>query len=924
MDSGIDLPNDVVELRNPLSGIDKPIATPPSKAETKPTKNAKRNASRSRHPIPKPDSTTPHPHVTTSSFAKRLKDHALDKKTRKLLTVAVSQIELAKRRTAEVEAAKSAVEREVLLEKLKLEVDAVTAKDEAQRAKQELEACRLRLKKAEEEAQMAKKAVKVLDEKRSEAELTAALALDAARKVKEDKVIEAAKENGRLEGYRLGLTAGRKAVSDTLKEFAIPRVRHRKHHRQGRTEEQQSSGTSKTASKPASTPDISKPEASRSPSHLPRTNISAPQKLKSSSAKAPPRTSLKQARSTSSISSPAQQQQPVIPPPLQHFSRHDEHHGQYHDVRDHQPALRHDPQHLPHDEPYFPLRHELRSTPRHDIGRLFRTKTPAPVQPTLPPSLSRRPTVQIQDPEIISVREPRSPVPSQSTISQQRVKERRSPPQPSYTPVAQPDPEPDSGVLEYIPMPEPPITLPPDPPVVHVYPRTPVQTGQPLHPSFHERSRTPGVSLQTSVQPSSSVGDSGSGHKGTARSKATPIMNSFTHSTPGLEQAGNTSRVEEWRRSLTAIDHQPPTPRNPSRFSLFGASIGTRHSSRTPVITTSPEHRGSSDYRSPGHSSPGSEPTVPTTVNEQRVTPVMHYERLGMGMPESRDVIYRNEGIPFGFVPTSVQYSPGEPIIPVERLRESSEEDVLTDSDADSYTDTESTTSSRRDLIHALYAGASPLVRLPHGTGSDSVLVVEKNAYSRGPGATPKPDYPSIYMGPSATRAMSSSTYRIHNPAIDMSEVHSHYMHSAWPGAVYGPEYESVDEDDDDIVISSASILAPKPRFIWRGTPKFGSTSSSDYRPGSRSHTPSTRGHTTPTSSSQPLPSAMKPGWRATFPYSSARKSPGLPNRTFSGGGSDEETVLDAETHENTIVNSRRGMESFAIATASSSSSYRC
>ncbi|ESK91402.1 hypothetical protein Moror_2749 [Moniliophthora roreri MCA 2997] len=936
MDSGIDL-SKVADIELPILNIDDPVK--PSKGTEKSQKMSKNNiAIRSRRRnTPKPDSSTD---VPTSSFVKRLKDQTLDRKTRKLLMTAASQIEVAKRRAVEAEAAKSTIEREVLIEKLKLEVDAGSARDEAHHMKQELASCKAKLKAAEENVQRVKRAAKIIDERREDAEATAALALDGARKGREESLLAVAREQGRFEGYRHGLTAGRKAVAASLRELANSGApRRRRRHRNDE------SVAPRFHPPPTATP---KSKASESHSHQ---VDPVPQQPKQPSEKQPRRSSPKSVQS--SVPSAPPSKSPIQSSPTSHNHRHGRSipsypktpvhvqaalpSGPHSTIQPspelisiqepaHRPPLSSSPP-KPHSAAVQPVSHQRISS----RGAAHRTPSSSLTRP-------RSAIIQPISQQSIPSRGPTHHTPSfyltgpHSSNAQSASHENDSSlasrgPHQTYqsssftqpvSPSAEPPHQADSGVLEYIPMPEPPITLPPDPPAIQPQMNKPVQPVQLSGSYKHHSNTTPVTAPKVPVLPSSSVGSSAQNRPETVRSSNSYQRNRAAQANPVIERTGvyTISRVEEWRRSLTMANERAMTPRRDTNPSIFGTLFGTGR--RTAPNTGSQSHTSpDSDSISITRMTVDEFYVIPETTPLRRSSSrATYHERVGVGVPESQSPMYQNDELPYGFMPAFVQHSPGEPIWPILRRDEgSSDEDTSSSTGTDTYTDTESTTSSRIELINALYAGASPLVKLPHGVVAGGIQLAQ-SASSAYLDAGHIKNYP-VYMGPTATRALSgTSKYRFHNPAVSPSDIYA---------SLSGPPALAVWNGDPDIedprpLFTDPSILAPKPRrFIWKGTPRFGSVSSIDDRPDSRVRTPST-GRRTPLS----LPSAMKPGWRAKLSSAAGRKSPGLPpGRTVSGGGSDEETELDAETQENTRANSRRGSQAYMIGTASSSSSYR-
>ncbi|EEB94787.1 hypothetical protein MPER_06344 [Moniliophthora perniciosa FA553] len=153
------------------------------------------------------------------------------------------------------------------------------------------------------------------------------------------------------------------------------------------------------------------------------------------------------------------------------------------------------------------------------------------------------------------------------------------------------------------------------------------------------------------------------------------------------------------------VNERAMTPRRDMNPSIFGTLFGT---GRTAPNAGSQSH--TSPYVDEVYVIPEKTPLL--RRSSSRAT---YLEQAGVGVPESQSPMYQNDELPYGFMPAFVQHSPGEPIWPILRRDEGPpDEDTSSSTGTDTYADTESTTSSRIELINALYTGASPLVKLPH------------------------------------------------------------------------------------------------------------------------------------------------------------------------------------------------------------------
>ncbi|KAK7040865.1 hypothetical protein VNI00_009461 [Paramarasmius palmivorus] len=695
-DSGIALSTQEVvsptTIPFPTPDFEKPTL-PPKDTYKKPPKYHYDDFDLSRDTVEESLSNVPSP-----ALVKRLlKDDSVNKKTRQLLVATVSRLESASQRAAEAEAAKRAIESKALLEKARLSSDAALAKDEAQRMKLELEMYRLKLQQAEDEVRRARESVKVLDDRRNEAERAAIRARNAARKYRGENMVILAREQGRNEGYRQGLTMGREAAFARLKELDggdyddyfspeivgdgyayieeydegdegaayssragsnYPRDRKRDEHHQSRSRHH--SMTSKAASnkreaessrrrsnsRPAHS-EHQDPESRSRRSHLSRRNVErTPVVDATPEITSTPRSTQQAPPVPLPSSAPSSPALPIPPPRPSQVGQTD---GDF-DQRSESAGSVHSASHpVP-----FPVQQDHSPAPSPSMQ--------PPSQPTPNSAYAQSPQYSAgagasqplqAEPEDIMVREPvhssphytapptpasqshSSPQPPiQPPFSQPPI---NSPQQPSDTSLA------DSGILEYVPMPAPPFALPPDPPV-----QAPLQTSVPPssqavqapipHVSSIASSRTeerarereaevstpstmtgitaiPGLrSFPAAPVPPSSAGsaeagvppgytgsngssnfsgrgggaDYGFGGRGGGLSTiyeqsteaGTPRMLTPHHT--GLSQRSDTSsRVDEWRKSLSqAGDEQPQVSDYPSPF------LHPQSASRPPMYTS--------------------------------------------------------------------------------------------------------------------------------------------------------------------------------------------------------------------------------------------------------------------------------------------------------------------------------------------------
>ncbi|KAL0566192.1 hypothetical protein V5O48_015824 [Marasmius crinis-equi] len=134
------------------------------------------------------------------------------KKTRELLTKAVDQLSTASQRATDAEASRRALEVQALLEQAKRDQEVVHAREEAIRARTEVDLYRQQLKQAQDEAVRTQEKMKSLRERQVETERNAAQARSLARKYRGQTLMMAAKERGKMEGYREGLRMGREVI----------------------------------------------------------------------------------------------------------------------------------------------------------------------------------------------------------------------------------------------------------------------------------------------------------------------------------------------------------------------------------------------------------------------------------------------------------------------------------------------------------------------------------------------------------------------------------------------------------------------------------------------------------------------------------------------------------------------------------------
>ncbi|KAG7089745.1 hypothetical protein E1B28_011399 [Marasmius oreades] len=150
-----------------------------------------------------------------------LHEESTTRKTRQLLTQAVDRLGTASERAVNAETSRRAVEVSALLEKAKRDQELAIASDEASRARNELAMYKLHLKKAQDEVTRAHKAMKALTERQVAAERNAAQARSLARKYRGQNLTMIAKEEGKLEGYRQGLRIGRQVIGAKYDEHDI-------------------------------------------------------------------------------------------------------------------------------------------------------------------------------------------------------------------------------------------------------------------------------------------------------------------------------------------------------------------------------------------------------------------------------------------------------------------------------------------------------------------------------------------------------------------------------------------------------------------------------------------------------------------------------------------------------------------------------
>ncbi|KAF9266648.1 hypothetical protein L218DRAFT_81115 [Marasmius fiardii PR-910] len=152
-----------------------------------------------------------------------LHEESTTRKTHQLLTQAVDRLGTASERATNAETSRRATEVQALLEKTKRDQELAAANDEARRAKNELEIYKLQLRRAQDEALRTQKTMKVLTERQVAAERNAAQARSLARKYRGRNLMMIAKEEGKLEGYREGLRAGREIIGAkyNLQEYEI-------------------------------------------------------------------------------------------------------------------------------------------------------------------------------------------------------------------------------------------------------------------------------------------------------------------------------------------------------------------------------------------------------------------------------------------------------------------------------------------------------------------------------------------------------------------------------------------------------------------------------------------------------------------------------------------------------------------------------
>ncbi|KAG9317895.1 hypothetical protein JVU11DRAFT_2124 [Chiua virens] len=127
------------------------------------------------------------------------------KQTRKILYTAFDRLEHETRRA---DAAEARIEGTIQRAKAVNEAR-ITAQQETMRAQDELKLYKLQLNNAQNEILRAQDVLKAIEAQRDEAEAVAASARSKARRLKEDRLIESAREEGRRLGFEEGVRRGR-------------------------------------------------------------------------------------------------------------------------------------------------------------------------------------------------------------------------------------------------------------------------------------------------------------------------------------------------------------------------------------------------------------------------------------------------------------------------------------------------------------------------------------------------------------------------------------------------------------------------------------------------------------------------------------------------------------------------------------------
>ncbi|ESK91377.1 hypothetical protein Moror_2724 [Moniliophthora roreri MCA 2997] len=484
--------------------------------------------------------------VPSSTLVKLLlKDESVSKKTRKILAATVSQLESATQRAVEAEAAKRAIENKSLLDKAKLSTDAAQAKDEAHRMKLELETYRLKLRQAEDEVRRAHESVRVLDERRNEAEKAVVHARMAARKYRGEKLVMVARQQGRSEGYKQGLTLGREVASARMKELELSGgyddyygseiVGDGHAYIEEYNDDEDSDQEAAYSSRPISShPRDRKRDEHHHPRsrHLSMTSRPTSRREAESSrrqsnstrggqhAHRDPEPRKSQSHHTSRNETPVVETAaaPPIPPPVVQQTPSQQTPSQPPpSTAPSSPAL-----------PIPPPRPSQVSREYNGYGRESNTGSPVvPLQqqqlPPVPyqpqsqptPNSTYTPSSQPSEPEVIAIREPVQYTPPSPTSQSQASTQTQTqplvqspfnqPPPPMNTlpPQQSQSPQVDSGILEYVPMPEPPINIPPEPPAPAPAPAQPQSTFIPPQMSVPPQSPTEQV-VQAPVPQTSS------------------------------------------------------------------------------------------------------------------------------------------------------------------------------------------------------------------------------------------------------------------------------------------------------------------------------------------------------------------------------------------------------------------------------------
>ncbi|KAF8161451.1 hypothetical protein B0H34DRAFT_796242 [Crassisporium funariophilum] len=127
-------------------------------------------------------------------------------KLRKALYTAIQRVESESQRAADLERANHEATQRFRL----LNENRVSAQQEASKANQETRLCHLQLENAQNEIERAKDSLKQTEKERDEAEAAAARAREKARKLHQQKIVSAAREEGRRLGFEAGFQHARK------------------------------------------------------------------------------------------------------------------------------------------------------------------------------------------------------------------------------------------------------------------------------------------------------------------------------------------------------------------------------------------------------------------------------------------------------------------------------------------------------------------------------------------------------------------------------------------------------------------------------------------------------------------------------------------------------------------------------------------